>query len=119
MILNELNTMLDALHIPVMTGFFSATEPAPDVYCVLTPIGSEFDLDADDWPQYDVQEVRMTIFTKSNYIRLIRRITQKLLEINFYITDRTFVGYDREFGYNQYAIDVQKEYFFSDTESEE
>lgn len=111
MILSELNTLLDALSIPVETGQFS--DRAPDTYAVLAPLTDTFDLYADDRPQWDTQAVRIVLLVKGNYLAAKRRITAALEADEFTITDRTYVQFDRETGYHQYAIDVEKTYFFT------
>ena len=64
-ILEELNAMLTDFGIPVETGIFS--EEAPAEYMVITPLTDVFDLHADDTPGMDVQEVRISLFTKGSY----------------------------------------------------
>lgn len=114
--LEELNAILATLKIPAMLGFYSASEPAPTMYCVLTPIGADFDLYADDWPRQDTQEVRLTLYSKNNFLQSAGQLVRALLGAGFYVTDRLYVGYDREFGYHQYAIDVQKSYAYDESE---
>ena len=107
-ILSEVKSIIETLNIPVETGVFS--DKAPDEYIVLVPLADSFPLNADDEPQTDKQELRISIFTKGNYIRLKNRITGRLLTHYFYITDRRYNGYETETGYHQYTIDVAKTY---------
>ena len=71
-ILSEVKSIIETLNIPVETGTFS--DKAPDEYIVLVPLADSFPLNADDEPQTDKQELRISIFTKGNYIRLKNRI---------------------------------------------
>lgn len=112
MILSELNTLLDGIQVPVETGYFEATKPAPDQYVVISPIYSDFELYADNIPHMDTHEVRLTLYSKTNYIALARKIARGLIRSGFTVVDRSYLGYDREFGYHQYTIDVQKTYPF-------
>ena len=107
-ILSEVKTLLETLNIPIETGVFS--DKAPDEYIVLVPLADSFPLNADDEPQTDKQELRISIFTKSNYIKLKNSITGRLITHFFYITDRRYNGYETDTGYHQYTIDVAKTY---------
>ena len=111
MILSELNTLLDTLNIPVETGQFSGK--APNLYVVLEPLTDVFDLYADNLPYWDTQEVRIVLFARENYLSAKKRILSALTTEDFTITDRAYVQFDRESGYHQYAIDVEKTYTFS------
>ncbi|MDR1364392.1 MAG: hypothetical protein LBJ32_02040 [Oscillospiraceae bacterium] len=68
-ILEELNKILENMQIPVETGYFD--DQAPDEYSVLTPMSDDFSLFADDLPQQDVKNVRISIFTKNNIATLL------------------------------------------------
>ena len=107
-ILKELTSLFENLSIPVETGVFSSK--APETYVVLVPLNDSFPLNADDYPQLDVQEIRISIFAKKNYIQLKNRIITRLLGSDFYITDRRYNGYETGTGYHQYTIDVAKQY---------
>lgn len=113
MILEELNTILDALKIPVETGYFSSASPAPDQYVVITPIFSEFGLHADNIPHMDTHDVRLTIYSKGNYLNTLDTIVRSMQTHDISVTDRSYIGYDREFGYHQIAVDVQKTYTYT------
>jgi hypothetical protein len=106
-ILEELNTLLAPI-MPVETGIFSGA--APDAYAVLTPMADVFELYGDDGPLIDVSEVRISIFSKGNYIQLKNRMTAALLAAGFTITARNFVGHEDDTGYYHYAIDAAGEY---------
>ena len=107
-ILSEVKSFIEILNIPVETGVFS--DKAPDEYIVLVPLADSFPLNADDEPQTDKQELRISIFTKGNYIKLKNSITGRLITHFFYITDRRYNGYETDTGYHQYTIDVAKTY---------
>ncbi len=70
--LSEIGEILTAIKIPWQTGAY--TEPAPDQYVVLVPLSDTFDIMADNRPQFDVQAVRLSIFSKGNH-NLIKKST--------------------------------------------
>lgn len=107
-ILSETKGLLKPLKVPIETGIFS--EEAPSEYIVLIPLADTYPLNADNMPQADNQELRISIFTKGNYIGLKNKISSRLLAHHFYITDRRYNGYDTDVGYHQYTIDVAKTY---------
>lgn len=107
-ILSEVKELLSSLDIPIETGVFS--KEAPNEYIVLVPLVDSYPLNADDEPLVDKQEVRITIYTKGNYIRLKNKISGRLIAHFFCITERRYGGYDADTGYHQYTIDVAKAY---------
>jgi len=106
----ELNTLLEGLSIPVETGVFSGK--VPEEYVVITPLADTFPLHADNRPQYETQEARLSLFSTGNYIRRKNQITRALLATDFTITAHTYTGHDDDTGYRGYAIDVAKNYEF-------
>jgi len=107
-ILEELNAILDSIGIPVETGVFS--DKPPLYYVVLTPLSDDFDVFGDNKPTVETCEVRLSLFNHGNYIERKNSIVQKLLDNDFTITGRTYVGFEPENGYHNYAIDVAKNY---------
>jgi len=107
-ILEELTGLLTQHDIPSETGAFS--DSAPDTYVVLTPLTDRFEIFGDNYPLIDVNEVRISLFSKGNYLELQKQITQVLLQADFTITDRLFVGFEKETKYFHVAIDVAKHY---------
>ena len=67
-LLSELNAIAESCGVPVETGVFS--DAVPDTYLVLTPLSDTFDLHADNRPDIDTQEVRLSLFTKGSYLDL-------------------------------------------------
>ncbi|EHG1717504.1 TPA: hypothetical protein ACSYUM_13670 [Listeria monocytogenes] len=107
-ILEELNDLLSNLDIPVEMGEFSG--PAPDVYSVLTPLSERFEVYGDNLPTVDICGIRISLFARGNYLELKKQITQALLEADFTITNRLFVGCEKDTKYYHVAIDVAKHY---------
>ena len=107
-LLAELNALAEDIGIPVETGVFTGT--APDEYLVLTPLSDSFAFHADDCPQYDVQEIRISLYAKGSYVEGKNQIVRALLAADVSITDRRFISHEDDTGYFHYAIDVAKSY---------
>lgn len=107
-ILEELNIIFDGLSIPVETGVFSKKPPL--TYIVLTPIADTFELFADNKPQFDIHEVRISLFSKNNYLETKRLVVSALINAGFTITLRKYISREDSTGYHHLAIDVAKEY---------
>ena len=107
-ILSELHALIEGLGIPVETGQFS--DNPPPRYVVLTPMADSYETFADNQPQDESQDVRISLFHFGNYIETKEAIVNALLEADFTITDRRYIGFDRETGFHNYAIDVTKIY---------
>ena len=110
--LSELKDILKQHTVPVETGVFSNTPP--DTYAVLTPLIDVFDLFADNTPEVDICEVRISIFTKNNYLQLVSSVNADLLDSGFTITERRYLGHEDDTGFHHYAIDVAKEYYLKE-----
>lgn len=107
-ILADINTALSALNIPIETGVFS--EAAPDEYVVVTPLADSYELHADNTPNFETQEARLSLFSKGNYMKRKKLLSKALLSADFTITDRRYIGHEDDTGYHHYAIDVAKIY---------
>ena len=106
--LEELNTLLTGLSIPVETGVFSGK--APEEYIVITPMADTYPAHADNRPQFETQEARLSLFSKGNYLKRKNQTVRALLAADFTITSRLFVGHEDDTGYFHYAIDIAKNY---------
>ena len=107
-ILSELVSIMDTLDIPVETGVFSGKPPVE--YVVLTPLADSFELFADNLPQYETQEARVSLFSKKNYLRRKQNIVNAVLEHDLTVTNRRYISHDDQTGYHHYVIDVAKNY---------
>ena len=92
-ILSELNTLLSS--IP-----HRKTRRSPQ----------EARIYANNHPGLEVQEARISLFTKGNYQQRKRQITTALLNAGMAITDRRYIGHEDDTGYHHYAIDVAHHY---------
>jgi hypothetical protein len=109
-LLSELTTLLHGLGVPVETGVFKGK--APHEYVVVTPFSDTFELFADNLPNAEVKDARLSLFSKGNYLDSRDKIVRALLEAGFTITDRLYVDHEDDTEYHHYAIDVAKEYDF-------
>ena len=107
-ILAELNVLLESIGLPIETGSFS--ESPPEKYLVITPLVDSLKYYADNLPNAQTEEVRLSVFTRGNYISLRNQLTKLLLGAGFSITDRRYIGFEEDTKYHHYAIDVMKEY---------
>ena len=111
-LLTLLTEIVGELHIPLETGVFK--DSAPDRYCVFTPMTDTFELFADNRPQHETQEVRVSLYDKGNYLRTKNTLVRVLLDADITITDRRYLGHEDDTGYHHYAIDVAKDYELED-----
>ena len=107
-LLKELTALLDVFGIPAETGTFKAQ--APDIYAVITPLSDTFDGYADNRPRYEIQEARLSLFSKQNYRACAGRIVKALLGADITVTDRRYLGYEDESEYHHWAVDTAKNY---------
>lgn len=107
-LLSELTEIAKRLKIPASTTVYS--DKPPDEYLVFTPLYDSFEIHSDNKPEIDVQEVRISLFSKGNYNQTKSKIIRALISADITITARKYVGHEDDTGYNHYAIDVAKEY---------
>ena len=105
-ILAELDALVTGLGLPVETGVFSGK--APEEYVVLTPLAEEFALHCDNRPEWETQEVRLSLYSRGNYLARKRQLTKALLQAGFTITDRRYIGREDDTKYYHATIDAQK-----------
>ena len=107
-LLADLRFIADQIGLPVETGVFTGV--APTEYLVLTPLTDTFDIHADNDPGVDVQEVRISLFSKGSYTKQKNSLIRAILAADLTITERRYVGHDDDTGYHNYAIDVAHYY---------
>ena len=106
--LEELNMIVESAGLPVETGVFS--NATPDEYVVITPISEHFELFSDNSPSMNIEEARLSLFSKANYGAKKRQLVRLLLSAGFLVLERRYVGLEEDTGYHHFAIDVAKEY---------
>ena len=111
-VLSEITALLRGIGLAVETGAFS--DKAPDEYVVVTPMAEVFGFHADNRPQAETQEARLSLYSKGSYTKRKNEIVKALLNADFIITDRRYIGYDEDTKYHHYAIDMAKTYELED-----
>ena len=110
-LLEELNTLLSSV-IPIETGVFTDTAPAR--YLVITPLVDTFEVYADNKPNHEIQEARLSLFDKGNYTQIKNQIVRLLIDAEITVTDRRYITHEDDTGYHHFAIDVAKEYSYEE-----
>ena len=111
-LLSELKDIAENCGIKVETGVFSDTPP--DEYIVLTPLADSFEMHCDNLPEYEIQEVRISIFSKGNYTALKYKLTASIFKADISITDRRYIGHEDDTGYHHYAVDTAKSFILEE-----
>ena len=109
-ILAELKGICQRLAIPVQTAAFQKTPPG--TFIVLIPMTESFPEHADDEPQLNQPEVRLSLYTKGSYTGLADTLVRELLRSDFTVVNRQYIEYETDTGYHHYEIDVTKVYPF-------
>ena len=105
--LEELNMIVESAGLPVETGVFS--KAAPDEYVVITPISEHFELFSDNAPGMNIEEARLSLFSKRNYTQKKDLLVRILLTAGFTVSDRRYIGHEADTGYHHYSIDIMHE----------
>ena len=107
-ILEDLQVVLETLDVPIETGVFS--DVAPTKFLAIGPMSDSSDLLSDNLPCIDVQEARISIYSKGSYTAFKNQVVQLLLDSSFTITARSYIGFEDDTGYYHYNVDVAKHY---------
>ena len=75
----------------------------------ITPLLDQFELFTDDSPTYEIQEVRISLFTKNNYKQRKNQFVRLLLQADFTITEKRYIEHEDDTGFHHYSIDVAKQ----------
>ena len=111
-LLTTLTDLMAGINLAVETGAFK--NKAPDRYVVLTPLSDNYEMFADNRPNAETQEVRISLFEKGNYLKTKNTIARVLLDSDVTITDKRYIGYENETEYHHYTIDVAKNFEMED-----
>ena len=103
-LLSDLKRLIDGLGIRCETGVL--TGKAPDTYTVLTPIQDYYSVEGDDVPLDEVQEVRISLYTKNAWRSLKRSIEKACIAAGLCIVGRRYVEREDDTGFFHYAIDI-------------
>lgn len=104
-LLEQLSHIAEELGLPYAVGLYAQT-PAPDTYLVFTPLTDSLEVFADNTPGIEIEEARISLFTKTNYLALRDQISKALISARLVITGRRYIGYEADTGFHHYSIDV-------------
>lgn len=104
-LLEQLSRIAQKLELPYAVGLYAET-PAPDTYLVFTPMADSFEVFADNTPGVEIEEVRISLFTKANYLAVRDQLTRTLIDAGLTVTGRRYVGFEADTGFHHYSIDV-------------
>lgn len=104
-LLENISHLAKQLGLAYAVSCYTAS-PAPDTYLVFTPLTDSFEIFADNTPGIEIEEARISLFTKINYLALRDQITKALISARLVITGRRYIGYEADTGYHHYSIDV-------------
>ncbi|WP_277034979.1 hypothetical protein [Propionimicrobium lymphophilum] len=104
-LLKQLSCIAQKLELPYAVGLYANT-PAPDTYLVFTPLADSLEVFADNTPGIEVEEVRISLFTKINYLSLRDRLTRTLINADLTVTARRYITFETDTGFHHYSIDV-------------
>lgn len=109
-LLSDIKTIMTTLKIPCEVGVFKTT-PAPSTYAVIVPTNTSIEY-ADNYPQNEIQSVRIIVYTKGSYTTLVKSICTALANADICIEEQRYIAHDDTTGLYQYAIDVENNYDF-------
>jgi len=101
---------LEPLGIPVSIN--ENTDKAAERYIVIIPLYDGFDVFADNKPSIEVSEVELSIYSKGNYLKLVKDISVLLIDAGFTITNRRYLEYEKDTKLHHYIIDVAMEFSY-------
>ncbi len=104
-LLENLSHIAKQLGLAYAVSCYTAS-PAPHTYLVFTPLTDSFDIFADNTPGIEIEQARISLFTKTNYLALRDQITKALISARLVITARRYIGYEADTGFHHYSIDV-------------
>lgn len=105
-ILEILNGIFDNRNIAAQVGKDIGNEEK-EVYAVLTPLSDAFAHFADDAPTHEINAVRISLYTKSDYTTIAAAIVSDILAAGLTITDKRFIEYEKNTKFYHYNIDAE------------
>ena len=104
-LLERIRAVADQLGVSFEVGLSRQTPP-PDTYLVATPLSDELTVFADNTPGIEIEEARISLFTKTYYLGLRNQLTRALIDAGLTVTARRYIGYEADTGFHHYSIDV-------------
>lgn len=101
---------LEPLVIPVSIN--ENTDKIAERYIVITPLYEGFDVFADNMPSIEVSEIELAVYSRGNYLKLVKDISALLINAGFTITNRRYLEYEKDTKLHHYIIDVAMEFCY-------
>lgn len=101
---------LQSLNIPVSIN--ENVDKNAVSFIIIIPLYDGFDVFADNKPGIEINEVELAIYTKGNYLKLVKDITDLLIEADFTITNRRYIEFEKDTKLHHYIIDVAMEFSY-------
>lgn len=98
---------LQSLNIPVSIN--ENVDKNAVSFIIIIPLYDGFDVFADNKPSIEVSEVELSIYSKGNYLKLVKDISVLLIDAGFTITNRRYLEYEKDTKLHHYIIDVAME----------
>jgi len=81
-------------------------------YVTLIPLYEGFDVYADNKPEIEITEVELAVYSKGNYLELVKNIVRLLTDAGFTITNRKYIEYEEDTKLHHYVIDLAMEFCY-------
>ncbi|NMB96339.1 MAG: hypothetical protein GYA02_06985 [Clostridiaceae bacterium] len=81
-------------------------------YIIIIPLYDGLDVFADNKPSIEVSEVELAVYSKRNYLILVKDISTLLIDAGFTITNRRYIEYEKDTKLHHYIIDVAMEFCY-------
>lgn len=101
---------LEPLNISVTVN--ENIDKSVEQYVTMIPLYDGFDVFADNKPVMDFSEVELAVYSKGNYLKLVKDITALLIDEGFTITNRRYIEYEKDTKLHHYIIDVAMEFTY-------
>jgi hypothetical protein len=111
MSINELIiSKLRPLGIPVSVN--ENIDKNSESYATIIPLYDRLDVFADNKPSIEVSEIELAVYSKGNYLKLVKDISTLLIDSGFTITSRRYIEYEKDTKLHHYIIDVAMEFSY-------
>ena len=101
---------LEPLNIPVSIN--ENIDKDAERYIVIIPLYDRLDVFADNKPSIEVSEIELAVYSKGNYLKLVKDISTLLIDSGFTITSRRYIEYEKDTKLHHYIIDVAMEFSY-------
>jgi hypothetical protein len=101
---------LKPINIPVSIN--ENVDKKAESFIIIIPLYDGFDVFADNMPGVEINEIELAVYSKGNYLKLVKDISALLLGTGFTITGRRYIEYEKDTKLHHYIIDVAMEFCY-------